>query len=196
VPRFDRLLPVAALLTSATAWAGGVSGTVKLPGGRSALDTAIYLMVPGKSYPAPSQPIVMDQRRLTFIPHVLVVEKGQTVEFPNNDIPRHNVFSASKAHPFNLGIYPPGATKKQTFEKAGVVALLCNMHPEMSAFLVVVDTPYHALTDAAGHWSIKDVPPGHYELIAWHDGMQELKMPIDVGADEGPRDLVMHKVVK
>ncbi len=125
----------------------------------------------------------MDQRLRVYTPHVLVVMKGQQVHFPNSDLVRHNVFSASKVHRFNLGIYPRGEQKEETFDQTGVIALLCNVHPEMSGYIVVVDTPWSVVVGADGTFRIDAIPPGNYELVAWHEGLAELRRPIELRGD-------------
>ena len=163
--------------------AHGVSGKVQVGGGKGAENSVVYLSSPGKSFPPPAEQAVMDQRTKTFVPHVLVVMKGQKVSFPNTDLIRHNVFSPSKTHKFNLGIYPPGLKKEEMFDQAGVVSLLCNVHPEMSAFIVVVETPWFAVVGPDGSYRINDVPSGKYEVVAWHEGLPELRKPLEVKGD-------------
>jgi plastocyanin len=119
-------------------------------------------------FPPPEQPAVMEQRELRFVPHVLVILVGTTVEFPNKDPLSHNVFSISDAKRFNFGLYSLGTIRRLKFEKPGVVELLCHVHLEMSAFIVVVKNPYFARTDADGSYRIVGVPPGRHRLRCWH----------------------------
>ena len=166
-----------------------VSGVVNVRGARTAADVVVYLEQEGLATKPPAEPYVLDQKELIFIPRVLPIIKGGTVEFPNNDTVRHNVFSPRKsAKRFNLGTYPPGATRTETFEQAGVVPLLCNVHSEMVAYLVVLETPYFVTTDRAGKFSIKGVPAGQYTLKTWHDRAKGVEQPLTVGAD-GVADL-------
>lgn len=143
----------------------------------------IVIFLTGSQVPEPTPPRtppIMDQRNLEFIPHVLPIVRGTTVAFPNSDSVRHNVFSPSDTKMFNLGTYPPGVLRTVTFDRAGVVQLLCNVHPEMSAFIVVLSTPYYARTDRRGLFQINKIPPGDYTLNFWceHRGTfsRELKL--------------------
>lgn len=149
--------------------AGDIKGTVKVLGGKGIEHVVVYIeKIEGKTFPPPEKNPVVDQIRMTFVPHVLPVLAGSTVDFSNSDSTRHNVFSPSKTKKFNLGTYPTGVTKKVTFEKTGVVSLLCNVHPEMSAFILALQNPYFALVDKHGKYKISDVPPGDYTLVIWH----------------------------
>lgn len=109
------------------------------------------------------------QRNKSFEPHVLVVEVGSVVDFPNHDPFFHNVFSLFDGKRFDLGLYEAGATNSVRFDKVGVSFLFCNIHPEMSAVVVVVDTPYFGISDKSGHMSIMDVPDGRYEMHVWYE---------------------------
>lgn len=159
---------------------GTVSGSIDSTWVRRT-EAVLYLKTAPGEFPPPEEKPVMDQRKMTFIPHVLPVLKGAAVEFPNNDTVRHNVFSpARSARQFNVGLYPAGSSQTVTFEKVGVVPLLCNVHSEMSAFIVVLPNPYFATTDKEGHFTIKSVPTGKYELSFWHERLapQTAKIPV------------------
>ncbi len=110
----------------------------------------------------------MDQRDMKFIPRVLPVTIGTSVDFPNNDKTFHNVFSTSEAKKFDLGLYPPGKSRSVVFDKSGVVKILCNVHPNMEAFIVVKSHPYFSSVDNAGNYRINFVPLGRYRLQVWH----------------------------
>jgi hypothetical protein len=115
----------------------------------------------------------MDQKNLVFVPHTLPIVLGTTVDFLNSDSVRHNVFSPD--YPYNLGTWPQGQIKSQPFTKQGVFAQLCNVHPEMEAYIVVLQNPYFAVTDAEGKYAIKGVPAGKYTLKLWQE---KLKKPL------------------
>src|SRR5262249_9843161 len=133
-------------------------------------DAVVYIdKIPGKTFPPPHDAVPLDQLNLRFVPHVLPVLLGTRVAFPNSDIVRHNVFSPGPTQKFSLGTYKVGETKYIVFDKPGVVTLLCNIHAEMSAYLVVTETPYHAVSDAQGNYTIENVPPGRYILRVWHE---------------------------
>jgi len=116
----------------------------------------------------------VDQKELSFIPHVLVIEVGTTVRFLNNDVVLHNIFSPSRVgDQFNLGTYQKGVEKFLKFDKPGEIILLCNVHPEMEAYILVVDTPFYSKTDNNGNFTITGVPPGEYTLNVWHPHFDE-----------------------
>ena len=120
----------------------------------------------------------MDQKGMTFIPHVLPVVKGTTVKFLNSDPYAHNVFSPEGK--YNLGTWPTGQTRDHKFDKPGVYTQLCRVHPEMEAFIVVLDTPYFTVTDKTGKYTIKGVPAGKYTLVAWSEKLKEGKQAVTV----------------
>jgi plastocyanin len=174
----------ALLLVQATAVnAAEVSGGVNLPKKGAARDAVVYLE--GAKKTGPLKDVVIDQRDKVFSPHVTVVTKGTKVLFPNNDTVFHNVFAYYNAKKFDLGLYARGQTKDQTFDKTGVVALLCNIHSEMSAYIVVVDTPYYAVTDKKGRFKIANVESGTYTLHVWHESGAKLTQTVKVEAQNG-----------
>ena len=115
-------------------------------------------------------------------PHVLVVPVGSTVSFPNHDPFNHNVFSLSEANPFDLGLYGRGETRSVRFTRPGVVQIYCNVHAQMSAVVVVRDTPWFTQPSSDGSFSLPSVPPGPYLLHAWHERARELSRELSVAA--------------
>lgn len=115
-----------------------------------------------------------------FVPHVLAVRTGTTVQFPNDDPLFHNVFSLSRVKTFDLGRYPKGASRPVTFDAAGVVPVFCHIHADMSAYIVVLDHPFFVTPDSAGHFSLDGVPPGDYQLVAWHERIRPFTVPVHV----------------
>lgn len=109
------------------------------------------------------------QRNKRFIPHILVVPMGAAVEFPNQDPFFHNVFSMFNGKRFDLGLYEAGSTRTVTFNSPGVSYIFCNIHPEMSAVVIVAKTPYYAISNTAGDITIEGVPPGRYQLDLWQE---------------------------
>jgi plastocyanin len=109
------------------------------------------------------------QKNKKFIPHVVVVTQGTEIEFPNQDLFFHNVFSIHQGKTFDLGLYESGAARKVKFSQPGVSYIFCNIHPQMSAVVVVLRTRYFALTDAEGNFQISHVPPGRYKLAVWYE---------------------------
>jgi plastocyanin len=118
------------------------------------------------------------QKNKSFQPHVLVVPVGSAVDFPNRDPFFHNVFSLFDGKRFDLGLYEAGATNSVRFDRLGISFLFCNIHPEMSAVVIAVDTPYYGVSDRAGNITIPDLPDGKYELHLWY----ERSLPEDLKA--------------
>jgi plastocyanin len=136
--------------------------------------------------------VVMDQRNETFVPHVLTITTGTTVDFPNSDRIYHNVFSLSKAASFDLGRYAVGRSKTVRFDRAGIVRVFCEIHSHMSAFILVFNHPFFAMTDGDGRYRIENVPPGNYAVIAWNEGMSSDPAPVAVpGGGVAELDLVV-----
>lgn len=120
----------------------------------------------------------------TFLPHVLPVVKGTTVEFLNQDPIFHNVFSLSRTKSFDLGRYPEGVSRSVTFEETGIVPVFCHLHSDMSAIIMVLDNPYFAVPDKEGHYLIEDVPPGNYTIVAWHERSERVELQIEIKPGE------------
>ncbi|MEO5740464.1 MAG: carboxypeptidase regulatory-like domain-containing protein [Vicinamibacterales bacterium] len=129
---------------------------------------------------APAQKVVLDQRNVAFVPHVLAVRVGTTVEFPNNDKVFHNVFSFRDGKKFDLGMYPKGAVRRIAFDKPGLARLFCNIHPNMAAYVMAVDSPYFTVSNENGAFTIPGVPPGTYTYHAWRPGGQPLTGSVTV----------------
>jgi len=109
------------------------------------------------------------QRNKSFQPHLLVVPVGSVVDFPNRDPFFHNVFSLFEGKRFDLGLYEAGSTRDVRFDKPGISYIFCNIHPQMSAVVVVLKTRYFAVTDPDGNFQISHVPPGHYKIVMWYE---------------------------
>jgi plastocyanin len=124
----------------------------------------------------------LDQRNETFVPYVLAVTVGSTVDFPNDDPIYHNVFSLSKPKRFDLGRYPRGQSRSVVFDRPGVVRVFCEIHSHMSAFILVFAHRYFAVTDAEGRYRIDGVPPGAYTLAVWNDGAVRARREMRVGS--------------
>jgi plastocyanin len=123
---------------------------------------------------------VMDQRNETFVPHVLAIMTGTTVDFPNSDKFYHNVFSLSKTRQFDLGRYAAGNSRPVRFDRAGIVRVFCDIHSHMNAYIIVFSHPFFAMTDTEGRYRIENVPPGTYGVIAWNEGTSSDTRPITV----------------
>jgi plastocyanin len=151
-----------------------------LAGGKPVAGAVIWLDAPAAARPREAR-FVVHQRNMEFVPRVLVAPVGATVELPNNDRVFHNVFSFTNGKPFDLGLYPTGASKRITLDRPAVNRLYCNIHPHMAAYIVAVDTPYYATTDRAGRFAIPDVPAGRYTYRAWRSGGDVINSTLVVG---------------
>jgi len=127
--------------------------------------------------------VVLDQRNMSFSPHVLAVRVGTTVEFPNRDRVFHNVFSFHDGKRFDLGMYPVGTARDVTFGKPGLSRIFCNIHPNMAAYVMAVDSWYFAASDASGRFVIAAVPTGTYRYYAWRPGAATLTGSATVDGD-------------
>jgi len=145
-----------------------------LAAGQPAPNAVVWLEAPGAPQPPQRGRVVMDQRNLTFVPHVLALRVGTTVEFPNNDRVFHNVFSFKNGKRFDLGLYPVGGVREVTFSQAGLSRIFCNIHPGMAAYIMAVDSPYFAVSDQKGRFALRDVPTGTYTYHAWRPGATDL----------------------
>ncbi|NTU94120.1 MAG: methylamine utilization protein [Chlorobiaceae bacterium] len=150
--------------------AGTVTGTIDATMAKYKKDAVVYLK--GVKGPIAPKKGVVDQKNLIFVPHVLAVPTGSTVDFKNSDKVNHNIFSADVCKKFNLGTYNPGMSKSVLFDKPCVVNLLCNVHSEMTGYVVVVDSAYYDVTDATGKFTIANVPAGTYEITAWSEKLK------------------------
>jgi plastocyanin len=180
------LVAVAVVIASLSllAKAGTISGKVSGVSGES----VVYVdVVAGKTFPAPTAHPLIDQKGMTFTPHITVVQVGTTVDFQNSDSVAHNVFWTSvggnKKLTHNLGTWPKGEKRSFKFDNPGAVPLLCNVHPEMAGYIVVSPTPYFATTDKSGEYKIENVPDGSYTVAAWHEGAKNQSKPVTVAGD-------------
>ena len=164
--------------------AGIIKGSVTI-GGRPTADAVVSLEglprqaanTEARGGPAKA---VIDQKELKFIPRVLAVKVGTTVDFPNSDKTFHNVFSNSEAKKFDLGLYPSGQSRSANFAKPGVVKILCNVHPNMEAYVVVKDHPYFIVADDRGNYSISGAPLGKYRVEVWHPQYGVKSIPVEL----------------
>jgi plastocyanin len=176
------LWSASAIFGSATARTFDLRGTVSA-GGRPEPDAVVWLDAPDADGPRSDTPVVLDQRSLSFFPRVLAVRAGTTVDLPNNDRVFHNVFSFHDGKRFDLGVYPVGMTKQVRFDKPGLSRIFCNIHPNMAAYVKAVDSPYFAVSDRDGRFTIAAVPEGTYSYHAWRPGRQDLTGSATLNAD-------------
>lgn len=165
--------------------AGDIKGKVKAKGAKHSGDVVIYIdKITGKSFSPPKEHAKMDQKNLTFIPHVLPILAGTTVDFYNSDDVLHNVFTPEHcASKFNLGTWPKGEVRSYTFKEPCSATMLCNVHPEMEAWVLTLETPYYAVSEKDGTYLIKDVPAGTYTLKVWHKKLKGSSVKITVPED-------------
>ena len=181
------------LIQAAALPASTLSGKVT---GAKGVSVVYIEAIPGKTFPASAEKVVVDQKGLLFQPHVVAVLVGSTVEFLNSDKVAHNIFwpsvAGNKKMSHNLGTWPSGQKREFKFDTPGIVPLLCNVHPEMSAYVLVSPTPYFALTDADGNYKITNLPEGQYTASVWHEGMKVQSKPVKV-TGEAALDFTLSK---
>jgi plastocyanin len=140
-------------------------------------DVVIWLTPTQPGAPvAPGPTARLAQKNKKFVPHVVAVTQGTLIEFPNEDLFFHNVFSIHQGKTIDLGLYESGAARKVRFSQPGVSYIFCNIHPQMSAVVVVLRTRYFALSDAEGNFQISHVPPGRYKLAVWYEQTPEAEL--------------------
>jgi plastocyanin len=155
-----------AVPSAALAAGGTISGKVDAVPPKFLPETVVYLKeVPGSTAPKAKQ--TMDQKGMTFIPHVLAITVGDTVTFLNHDTVAHNVFSPDN-ETYNLGTFKAEEKAEHVFDKAGAYSQLCSLHPEMLAYIYVAPNSFHAVVDAKGTYKIENVPPGTYKVEIWN----------------------------
>jgi plastocyanin len=160
---------------AAVAAQGSVSGRVTLleKAGQKTTDlaNAVVWLEPlaGNSTRPKATKVEVEMKDRQFSPHVRVVPAGSTIDFPNQDVIKHNTFSTTPGSSFDLGLYGRGQTKSHQFTKVGAIPVYCNIHATMTSFVVVVPTQWFAQAGIDGRWMVTDVPPGAYELHVWHE---------------------------
>ena len=151
------------------------------------MNVVVFVHGPGPAESTARQPPgrhVMEQRDAEFVPRVLPVLRGTTVEFPNADPMFHNVFSLSRSATFDLGRYPKGASRTVRFDDPGVVKVFCHIHSDMSAAILVLENPHFAVPDESGRFRIEGIAPGEYEVSAWHDRARPIRRKVRIRAGE------------
>jgi plastocyanin len=148
-------------------------GVLKAPDFTDRLRSVVYLETAPRAAFEQIDPAhaVMDQRNETFVPHLLAITTGTTVDFPNSDRIYHNVFSLSKTKTFDLGRYAAGRSQAVRFDRPGIVRVFCDIHSHMNAFILVFNHRFFDVTDADGRYHIDNIPPGTYNVIAWNEGL-------------------------
>lgn len=177
------VLPLALWMTATAAAASPVSGTLVVTSRPRTMPAPAIVYAEPLDAAAPRRPgtFTLAQKGRAFQPAVLAVPVGSTVEFPNQDLVFHNVFSLSSPEPFDLGLYKKGESKTRTFTRPGLYRVFCNIHPEMTAFVAVVPTSYVAIADPHGRYAL-DLPAGRYRLTAVSERADYASAEITVGA--------------
>jgi plastocyanin len=171
---FALFLPLGAAAQNATL-AGQIVFKNAPPGKKTppGLNTVVWLVPAGGTAVDPPLagrgPFRLEQKHKSFLPHVLVVPVGSTVEFPNDDPFFHNVFSLFEGKRFDLGLYEAGTTRHVTFDRPGICYIFCNIHSEMSAIVIVLAAPFYGISDEHGRIEISGVPPGNYQMHIWQE---------------------------
>jgi plastocyanin len=187
-------------LTAQDAAVGGhVSVIHRTKGDHVSADVVVSLTSTQAAEPAPPGPTLrFVQKNKRFTPHLLAVTPGTQIEFPNQDPFFHDVFSIYRGKPFDLGLYESGAVRKVRFTQPGVSFIFCNIHPEMSAAVVVLRTPHFAITGRDGGFQIAHVPPGRYKLEVWSESVSEEELNAQsreleiTSGDNPPIQLTLH----
>ena len=157
--------------------------TPSAPTPGSPSNVVVYVLLGDGAGPAPAPAeATIEQRNRAIVPHVTAIQRGARVRFPNRDDVFHNLFSLSDTHPFNLGRYAPGESRSETFPRAGVIRMFCDIHSEMAGTILVLDTWLIARPAADGSYRIEGVPEGRHRVIAWHDASIADTSFVTVGA--------------
>jgi plastocyanin len=159
---------------------GTITGTIDAAP-KKKVGVVLYLSSVKGSFRPPARPVLVDQKSMTFVPHIIAVQKGGAVLFHNSDSVRHNVFTPD-GDKFDMGSWGQGESKLHFFPTTGVFHLLCNVHPEMGAVVVVVDNPYFSVSDATGKFQISNVPAGSYTMKVWSEKGDETSQQVVVPA--------------
>lgn len=178
--RFATAVAVVALLAvPSAAAAGSIAGTIDAPVAKHKANAVVYVKAGPKVAAAPPRTAKMDQKGLVFVPRVLPIQKGWTVEFLNSDAVAHSVFSVD-GEKYDLGTWPQGQTRKYVFARAGVYRQLCKVHDDMLAYVVVLETYLFALSDKAGGFKLDGLPAGEYTLGVWHEKLHAADLKVTV----------------
>ncbi|HYC60884.1 MAG TPA: methylamine utilization protein [Thermoanaerobaculia bacterium] len=176
-----------AIAVAVPAFGATIEFRVQNARGGAIRDAVVYAVPEGRTVALANRVAVMDQKNRMFIPHVLPVQTGTSVRFPNSDDIRHHVYSFSPAKKFQLPLYKGTPANPVVFDVAGVVTLGCNIHDQMTAFIVIVDTPYFEKTPANGRVALRDLAPGRYTLRVWYPDMRDEPQPQSITATGSER---------
>jgi len=182
------LLALAALCTATTTQAADLTVIVRDSSGHPVPEAVVIVDVPGRTGGAPTE-LIINQRDLAFVPFVTVLPVGSTVVFTNLDPVRHHVYSFSPARRFELKLFGAGERRSVQFDRPGLVAVGCNIHDQMQAFIQVVDTPFARKADAAGRVTLRGLPNGAHRVRVWHPHLRAPGNELVVEAPAGSATL-------
>lgn len=186
-------LTLLVFLASIRAGAATLTVDVRTARGVAMPDAVVYAIREGRESTAPvKRKAVMDQKNRIFVPHVLPVQTGTAVEFPNSDDIRHQVYSFSKVKKFQLPLYSGMPANPIVFDKPGVAALGCNIHDRMSAYIVVVDTPHFGVTGKEGRVTLSNLSAGKYIVNVWHSELGADPVPLTLDASDQELVFAVH----
>ena len=169
-----------------------VRGVVRITGAKAGAGAVVSLQAEHLKLVPPDAPVKVEQKGFRFVPRVVAVPAGTTIRFVNDDPEPQNVYSP-EGH-YNLGVWQTGGSKDFVFRKPGVYGQLSNLHPDMRGFVVVLDTPYFAVSDDTGHFEIRDVPAGKYRLEVWRETKTGLAREVTVESGEPVKlELIVEK---
>ncbi len=162
---------------------GAIQGTVKAKKAKYLKDAVAYIENVPNGFEPPTEHAVIDQKNMAFIPHLLILLKGTTVDFLNSDLVQHNVYSPDAvADNMNLGTWLKGETRPFTFNKLGAASIRCNVHVDMLAYVLVLQNPYFAMVKDDGSFSIANVPEGKYTVKLWSERLKAEDRQVEVKA--------------
>jgi plastocyanin len=194
----SRLAFALVLLCALHARAGEVHGKVGVGVQGVSVDDAGPIVVYLESasgqplaFALPKRPLEIHQKDASFSPNFIVIAAGETVVMPNDDVIFHNVFSYSTPNDFDLGLYPRGESRAKTFQYPGVVRVYCSIHESMNATIFVAPSVWHAVADAKGDFTIRDVPPGTYRLRTWNRRLPPASQVVQVNSGPVTANLVV-----
>src|SRR5258706_7773166 len=193
LPAFSAaLFVIAALPLAAANITGKIAFVTKRGQNPSAAETLVWVeRLSDASVRTRPGTFQITTRNKMLVPHVLAIPVGSTVVFPNDDPISHNLFSLSSNNAFDLGLYRKGAGKSQKFDTPGIVNVYCNVHPNMSAVIQVMATPYFAFADGNGNFTVTNVPPGKYRLVAWNEQGGQNEVPMEITGAAAPPTIAM-----
>ncbi len=202
MPRFRLIVFIlaacACLTAQETTFRGRVDVVHRSKHKSGSADVVIWLTPLQPPATVPAAPLArLVQKDKRFTPHVIAIRVGSEIEFPNQDPFFHDVFSIYRGKPFDLGLYESGSSRKVRFSQPGVSYIFCNIHPEMSAAVVAVPTPYFAVTGSDGSFQVSHVPPGRYKIEYWYELASEAELAalahtVDIAADSAPATVTLH----